>query len=223
VIHKTFIVSHLKEDAILGLPFLEKHRCRMDFSKSAVVVAGKEVTCVDKFGRPSVGRVHVVRDSLVPGCSQATLLCKVNCRELSELGVVEGMHGRVQLANSLNRLDCRREFLVQCINPYAEPVKLSSGSLVGRYHSVQETDVGPTLNATSETPNYPPKTSPGSVPVNVAGLYKGSCDGCGSNMERRQMGQLLREYQDVFSCRDEDMGLTNMVRHEIPLVTGTLS
>jgi len=45
VIHETFVVSHLKEDAILGKPFLEKHRCHMDFSKSAVEVAEMELTC----------------------------------------------------------------------------------------------------------------------------------------------------------------------------------
>jgi len=31
VIHKTFIVSYLKEDAILGMPFLEKHHCHITF------------------------------------------------------------------------------------------------------------------------------------------------------------------------------------------------
>jgi len=38
-IHETFIVSQLKEDTILGMPFLEKHQCHMDFQKSVVVMA----------------------------------------------------------------------------------------------------------------------------------------------------------------------------------------
>jgi len=131
------------------------------------------------------------------------------------------MHGKVQLANSLNWLDCRGELLVQCINPYAEPVKLSAGLLVGRYHSVKETDVWPTLDAASETLSYPLKSGTGPVPEHVAELYKETCGGCGSNVERRQMAQLLREYQDVVSCGYDDMRLTNVVRHEIPLVAGT--
>jgi len=48
---ETFIVSQLKEDAILGMPFLEKRQYHMDFQKSVVVMAGKELVCVDKFGR----------------------------------------------------------------------------------------------------------------------------------------------------------------------------
>jgi len=74
VIRKTFIVSQLKEDAILGMPFLEKHQCRMDFQKSAVVMAGKELVCVDKFDRPLVSGVQVVRDCTVPERFQATPL-----------------------------------------------------------------------------------------------------------------------------------------------------
>jgi len=60
VIHERFIVSQLKEDAILGIPFLEKHQWRMEFQKSVVVMAGRELVCVDKFGRPLVGGVQVV-------------------------------------------------------------------------------------------------------------------------------------------------------------------
>jgi len=73
-IHETFIVSHLKEDAILGMTFLEKHQCHMDFQKSMVVMAGKELACVDKFGRPLVGGAQVVRDCTVPARSQTTLM-----------------------------------------------------------------------------------------------------------------------------------------------------
>jgi len=60
VISKTFIVSQLKEDAILGMPFLKRHRCHIDFNKSAVVMAGRELACMDRFGRPLVGGLQVV-------------------------------------------------------------------------------------------------------------------------------------------------------------------
>jgi len=46
----------------------------MDFQKLAVVMAGKELVCVNKFGRPLVGGVQVVRDCTVPGRFQATPL-----------------------------------------------------------------------------------------------------------------------------------------------------
>jgi len=54
---------------------------------------------------------------------------------------VEGALGGVQLANSLNRLDEQGEFLVQYVNAFTEPEELPAGSLVGKFHSVQEEDV----------------------------------------------------------------------------------
>jgi len=145
MISETFIVSQLKEDAILGMPFLQRHRCHIDFDKSAVVMAGSELACVDRFGRPFMGGVQVVQRCTVPGRSRATVRCRVNCREISDLGLVEGALGGIQLPNCLNRLDERGEFPVQCVNPFTEPVELSAGSLVGKFHFVQEEDVGPTL------------------------------------------------------------------------------
>jgi len=52
------------------------------------------------------------------------------------------MHGKAQMANSLNWLDCRWEFSVQGINAFPELVRLTAGSLVGSYYFMQEADVG---------------------------------------------------------------------------------
>jgi len=154
-IHETFIVSHLKECAILGMPFLENHLCRMDFQNFALVMAGKKLVCVDKFGRPLVGGVQVVNNCMVPGRSQATLHCKVNCKRRAGLRLVEGLSKEIQLANSLNWLDCQEELLVKYINTFTEPIKLPAGALV-RKHSIQEVDVGPALETVAVALRVPP-------------------------------------------------------------------
>jgi len=38
-IQETFVISQLEEDAILGMPFLKRRGCRIDFSKSAILMA----------------------------------------------------------------------------------------------------------------------------------------------------------------------------------------
>jgi len=184
-------------------------------------MVGKELACVDKFGRPLVGGVQVVQDCMIPGRSQATLRCRVNCKEIADLGVVEGTHEAIRLANSLNQLDCWRELLVQCINPFAESVRLSAGALVGKYHSIQEADVGPALETVADSQGNSPRTNRGAVLEHVADLYGGACDNCTSSAERQELAQLLMEYSDVFSRGDEDMGLTKVISHEIPLAAGT--
>jgi len=97
LISKAFIVNQLKENAILGMPFLKRHKCHVDFSKSAVMMAGRELACVSRFGNLLVERVQVVRRCAVPGHSRATVHCRVNCRKISDLGVVEGALGASSL------------------------------------------------------------------------------------------------------------------------------
>jgi len=169
---------------------------------------------------PWWGGVQVVQRCTVPGRSRATVRCRVNCSEISELGVVEGVLGAVKLANSLNRLDERGEFL--CVNPFTEPVELPVGSLVGKFHSVQEEDVGPALETVDDARSIPTSDGRGPVPEHVAELYGDACNGCESKRERLVMAQLLSEYEDVFSCGEHDMGLTKTVCHEIPLAAETV-
>jgi len=160
-IQEIFVISPLEEDAILGMPFLKRHRCRIDFSKSAVLMAGKELTCVDKSGRLLAGNVQAVCKCTIPGRSRATIHCRVNDSRLSGLGVVEGAHASIQLASSLNRLTDRGEILVQCVNPFSEAVTIPSGSTLGRFHSIQEKDIGPSLGEATEGPQQSPSSRRG--------------------------------------------------------------
>jgi len=76
------------------------------------MLAGCELACVDKFGRPLVVGVQVVRRCTILERACATARCKVNFGKISGLGGVKGALGGVQFANSLNWLDERGEFLV---------------------------------------------------------------------------------------------------------------
>jgi len=221
-VRETFVLSQLNEDAVLGMPFLKRHGCRMDFHKSAIQMAGNELACVDQFGRPLTGGVQVVRSYTIPGRSRANIHCRVNNRQLSGLGFVEGTHTRIKLANSLNQLTERGEILVQCVNPLPESVELPSGSLLDRFHTIQEEDIGPSLGEATEGPQQSSSVRRGTVPTHVQDLYQSACEGCTGNDERQAMAQLLREYADVFSSRDHDVSLTSAIHHEIPLAARTL-
>jgi len=92
---------------------------------------------------------------------------------------------------------------------------------VGKYHSIQEADVGPALGTVADSQGNPPRTSQRAVLKHVADLYGRACDNCTSSAERQELAQLLMEYSDVFSRGDEDMRLTKVISHEIPLAAGT--
>jgi len=218
-IQETFVISPLEEDAILGMPFLKRHRCHIDFHKSAVLMNGKELTCVDKSSHPLVGGVQVVRNCTIPGRSRATIHCRVNDGQISGLGVVEGAHTRIQLASSLNRLTERKEILVQCVNLFSEAVTLPLGSLLGRFHSTGKRHRAVARRGERRSPTES-VVEAGDRPHTRPGIYQSACNGCTSNKERQAMAKLLRKYKDVFSSGDHDVGLTSAVRHEIRLATG---
>jgi len=98
--------------------------------------------------------------------------------------VVKGAHNRIQLASSLNQLTVRGEILVQCVNPFTESVKLPAGSMLGRFHSVQEEDVGLSLGDTTEGARQRLSKGRGTVSPHIKELYETACDGCTSNEER---------------------------------------
>jgi len=152
----------------------------------------------------------------------ATIHCKVNNHQISELKVVESAHDRIQLTSSLNQLTERGEILAQCVNLFTESVELPAGSMFGRFHSVQEEDVGPSLEDTLEGPRQRPSGRRGTIPSLVKELYEAAYGGCASNGERKAMAKLLCKYNDVFSSGEHDVGLTQADCHKIPLTTGTV-
>jgi len=103
-------------------------------------------------GRPLLGGVQVVRSCTTPDHSRATVRCKVNKSQTSGLGVDKSAHTRIQLGHSPNRLTEREEISVQHANPFSETVKLPSGPILGRFHSVQEEDSRPSWETTTESP-----------------------------------------------------------------------
>jgi len=180
-VQEIFVISPLEEDAILGMPFLKRHGCRIDFSRSALLMAGRELTCVDKSVCPLAGSVQAVHKCTIPGCSRATVHCRVNDSRISGIGVVEGAHTSIQLASSLNQLTDRGEILVQCVNPFSEAVTIPSGSTLGRFYSIQEKDIGLSLGGATEGPQQSPSSRRGTVPTHVQDLYQTACNGCASD------------------------------------------
>jgi len=116
-IQETFIVGQLHEDAIIGMPFLQRHGCRIDFGKSVILMGDKELACIDKFGCPLTGEEPIVRTCTMPGQSRGTVRHQVDGGNTSRRGVVESAHPSVSPARSSNQLTRRGKTLVTCLHP----------------------------------------------------------------------------------------------------------
>jgi len=134
--------------------------------------------------------------------------------------VVESAHDRIQLTGSFNQLTEQGEILVQCVNLFTESVELPAGSIFGRFHSVQEEDVGPSLGIRWKVPK--------SARLEGRGPSHYTSRSCMRQpmMAARAMenAKLWRSCcaNDVFSSGEHDVGLTQAVCHEVPLTTGTV-
>ena len=54
-------MSHISEDAILGMPFLAVQQCDMEFQQPVVSINGWPLTCTDRHGELLLSNVQVVR------------------------------------------------------------------------------------------------------------------------------------------------------------------
>jgi len=158
-----------------------------------MVMGHKELTCVDKLGRPLVGGIQVVQSCTIPGRSRATIYCKVDGGYSSGLGVVESAHSRIRPAHSLNRLMRQGKIWVQYVNPFPESVNLPSGSVLGQFHPVPEEDSGPPRETAAESLQQSPSTGRRVTPPYAEVRDEHRAQGVG-NQERRDKAGLLHQH-----------------------------
>lgn len=58
---EVFWVSKIREDGILGMPFLTTRRCAIDFSSQKLSIDDYEAQCTDRFGKPLSASLQLVR------------------------------------------------------------------------------------------------------------------------------------------------------------------
>ena len=70
---ETFVVGQSDEDIILGMSFLMKHDCSIDFRRGTLELQGKRLTCTDRQGIPMAYKVQVYREVELPPGREMTV------------------------------------------------------------------------------------------------------------------------------------------------------
>lgn len=65
-IKEKFIVCQIREDTILGIPFLVEHRCVMRFGSPTIEVEGQKLACTDRQGHALQSGVRVMHGVMIP-------------------------------------------------------------------------------------------------------------------------------------------------------------
>ena len=219
-IEEAFVVSEIREDVILGMPFLVDHHCAMEFRTPALVVDGRVLACTDRQGRQLTCSVQVVRATTLAARAEVVVSCRVTSKRYAPQGMVEGSDGALLVAASLNKPDGKGGLKVRCINLTECPVDLQSGAVIGSYTGVEDEDVRSDKQDGRRQSTVPPQTVP-EMPPHLVPLWKKAKEGCSTQREADRVTQLLLQYQGVFSTGDRDIGQTSLVTHSIPLMEGT--
>ena len=65
-LEEIFAISQISKEAILGMPFLANHDCRMEFTKPVVTNEGRELVHTDRYGRLVARRVQTAMKITIP-------------------------------------------------------------------------------------------------------------------------------------------------------------
>ena len=188
----------------------------MEFNKPVVTFGGRELVCMDRYGRLMASRVQTVRKVTIPSQTKVALSCRLTSHNYAPDRLIESSSDKVVLAN---RPGEKGSVLVRCMNPTSQPLELPAGTTIGTFTSIDQTDVsggeskqGGAVRRTRET---------WEVPEHLEAMFKQACKGCETGEQEDQLAELLTRYQAVFSKNDQDIGRTELVYHSKPTKEGT--
>ena len=206
----TLLIGNIREDVILGMPFLKEHACSLEFGEPYLIVKGRRLLCTDRLGRPLACGLQTHVDLEIPPCTEIMIPCRATILPAGCTGMVQGLEEKIPLARSVNTLNDRGETAVRCLNPEEVPLKIPSGTLIGTFQCLCQDD---TIATVDEERAGDLKMMPNALKDLLARAPL-------QEAERKSAEVLMRRYTDVFSRDESDVGHTKMAIHEIPLKPG---
>ena len=222
-----FLICPISDDAILGLDFLQDHQCTIMFKSAALQIGDKILTCEDRDGRRLSSKVHALRQITIGPTSHLEVECQLSSDPEDEMGLVESWTTPqgLMVASSINRPTARR-LRLQCLNPTEAPLTVKVGDVLGFYQAVEEVQPwhqsdGESSSHVVRRVNESPIDDTDTIPSHVRHIYDGALDAVSPGEDSRAVARLLTEYADVFSSGADDIGLTTLVQHSIPMQPGS--
>lgn len=220
-----FLVADVAEntEAILGHPFLEQSRARLDFGSQKIVLFGEQVPYFNPDKKPKVHIVRIARTTVLESGYEYIVPGNAYFREpiggdvlLSPTkGFVE--KHRVLMARVVVDTPPNNQVPIRLYNPGAAPVRVKKGTIAG---VLQTANVVQPLQESAE--HRPTSHNTGqncNVPVHLQQLYADSCNEL-KEAECCRLAELLSAYRDVFSTGPQDLGRTGLVKHDIQTLPG---
>ena len=207
------LVADLESEGLLGVDFMSKYQCVLNFKKNVLEVDGMVIPFRDENSKMRVCRLKVASTITVSPGEEMVIPGKLVQRGRQDLcGIVEPSetfvenHGMLVGKTLVN--PCNKLIPLRIMNLSSEPKILYQDTVVGTFHPAIEID-DESLNETDLK-----KQSSLVLPVFLNDLYERSSVHL-NDREKQLLKSFLVDFQEVFAKSDSDLGRTGLIKHSI--------
>ena len=213
----TGLISEDIEEVMLGIDWLEENDCLWDFRTGRLTIKGRPAVTLSRRSHIKCRRVIVQEYQEIPPRSQVNVTSRVTMlspREPATNLMVETRQLKPGLYVGRTLLEGEyRDQKVCMANTTSKPLIIPAGTYLGQAVSVKvpESENSPTTNIdTSELSNKNDQF----ITDIVSSVLENLPDDVDIS-QRKQIVDMLHEYEDIFSTGTYDMGRTTLVEHTI--------
>ena len=215
VSHPVLVAADVTQDCLLGIDFLGKHNCTIDFNAKTIKIGKEVLSLKGKSELFKVFRISLAETVVVPGCHEMILPAKLKGADCSDgvLGVVESSPGFAERHDLLlaRVIAQPKENMVpvRVVNPSPTPVTLYQNTSVGTFSQLDISALEPvTCNRLTTSKTQTPSRPLVSDQFNLDTLNL-------TSPQKEKLANLLDEFSDIFSSGPADLGRTDIVKHQI--------
>ena len=206
------VVDNLSVDAILGLDFLEYHRCSIDIPQRRLALFSDSVPVFIPTITPpnrSTPLCAVLNDTVrIPPYSELETLALVNdfAHESGIWLVEDSLSTSKRLSSTVARaiVTPNHHIVVRLINPANTPATIYKGTRIASLTKLPQTHLQ--ASQVTTTPSLHKQDLLRSIAQNITTI---------SDSEKEQFYSLLLSCSDVFPDDDDDLGHTHFLQHSI--------
>ena len=207
--------ADVKNDGILGMDFLTKHRCDMFLSKNHLILNGENIACfhnsVDAIS--TCCRIAILESVEVPPESEIIVRGRpMDMIDKNSTGVVEATDRFVDRSGLLiaKALVCPvfGTVSLRIMNLNSESFMLHKNTVAAMYEPVEKEKLKEVNSLCTETPSTKDSLS------HIDELLHRSSSSL-TEPKKQSLRSLLYQYKDQFSRSSYDLGCTNLVKHTI--------
>lgn len=142
VVNHEVVIAAISDEGILGLDFLNRHRCRIDVSKNEMIINGETISGTEGSSRDFLNKVCLLEKTVFPARSETVIKASLELKSENALCVVDAApdaEERYQIKVAASLCDpSSKEVPVRILNPSTHDVLLNKGTVVGLATEVVE-------------------------------------------------------------------------------------